>query len=77
MFKNIFSYKLKCDPGLDDITSLKTLPFEIVQEFNDQDFSDPQSALKLWTVIFLFLFFFFNVMILLAIELFSTAMFYN
>lgn len=43
MFKKIFACKLKYDPGLQDVTSLKTLSFEIVQELSDQDFSDPQS----------------------------------
>lgn len=74
MFKNIFAYKLKYDPGL-DVTSLKTLSFEIVQELNDQDFSDIQSLPCSFG--WRFSSFFFNVMISLAIELLSTTMFYN
>lgn len=74
MFENIFANKLKYDPRLCDTASLKILSFEIVQELNDQDSSDPQSPLHLQTLIFNF---FCNTMILLAVEMFSTTMFYN
>lgn len=74
MFENIFANKLIYDPTLRDTVSLKILSFEIMKEFNDQDFSDPESPPHFWTVIFNF---FFNTIILLAIEMLSTTMFYN
>lgn len=49
MFENIFANKLKYDPTLSDTVSLKILSFEIVKEFNDQHFSDPESPPHFWS----------------------------